>query len=373
MWKSLRSGEPNIALNAIKLVSVIAATLILTYLTGRVALILMPFLIGYSLSLMLDRPMRFLNRRLRISRMIGSGISVALVVLIICAILGVLIFTLYVEMRGVIVQLPALYNKFVVYAEKLIEHLGTEYDEWITPEMMEEFESLIHKLRDAVLSLINRITRGVWHTAVSVPQAFIGFMMMFFSTFFFLRDREKIVGYLEQQIPSSWIEYYGRAKKELFLSLFAYIRAILILAAITFFELVIGLHILHVPYGILIAFICAVLDALPAIGTGWVLTPWGIICLITGNYRLGIGLLVLYLITWVVRQLLEPRIVGGQIGMHPLLLLFAMYLGMQLFGILGLLAGPLMAIVLRSFLRLYCAGRSLKEVLCEGVAHPSQD
>lgn len=371
IWKSLRSGEASVAWNTIKLIAVIAVTVAGIYLAGRAALLTLPFLIGLSLAMMLDKPLRFINKKLKISQSIGSGIVVALVILVICAILGVLLFTLYVEMRGVIVQLPRFYNKFVVYAEKLIDYLGTEYDEWITPEIMEEFEALVHKLRDAVLSLINRITRGVWHTAISAPQVFIGFMMMFFSTFFFLRDRERIVRYIDKQVPASWTANVRIAKNELSNSLFAYVRAILILASITFFELIIGFSILDVRYGILLAFICAVLDALPAIGTGWVLTPWGIICLALGNYRLGIGLLVLYLITWIVRQLLEPRIVGGQIGMHPLIILFAMYLGMQFFGVIGLLAGPLSAIILRSFLRLYFSGRSLKEVLYAGIEQKS--
>ncbi|MDO4740006.1 MAG: sporulation integral membrane protein YtvI, partial [Eubacteriales bacterium] len=254
-------------------------------------------------------------------------------------------------------------------------YIGTEYSEWFTPQIMDELELLVHNLRDAVLSLINRVSRGVWNTAVSAPQMFIGFMMMFFSTFFFLRDRDRIVGFFEHQIPTKWIDFFRRARKELSVSLFAYIRAILILASITFVELLIGLTILRLPYAILIAFLCAVLDALPAIGTGWVLTPWSIVCFVMGNYRLGIGLLVLYLITWLVRQLLEARVVGGQVGIHPLLLLFSMYLGMQLFGILGLLVGPLMAIVLRSFLRIYFSGRSLKQVLYEGMDElkPAQD
>lgn len=375
MWKGLRTGEASLTRNTLKLLLVCAVTLVCTYLTGRAALILLPFLIGFSLSRMLDKPVGFLHKKLRLSRTIGSGLGVALIVLVICSLLGVLFFSLYVEMRGVIIQLPSLYNKFVVYAERLIEYIGTEYSEWFTPQIMDELELLVHNLRDAVLSLINRVSRGVWNTAVSAPQMFIGFMMMFFSTFFFLRDRDRIVGFFEHQIPTKWIDFFHRARKELSVSLFAYIRAILILASITFVELLIGLTILRLPYAILIAFLCAVLDALPAIGTGWVLTPWSIVCFVMGNYRLGIGLLVLYLITWLVRQLLEARVVGGQVGIHPLLLLFSMYLGMQLFGILGLLVGPLMAIVLRSFLRIYFSGRSLKQVLYEGMdeLRPAQD
>lgn len=365
-WREIRR-EPSVAGNTVKLLLVALAILAGSYLAGKAALLLLPFLIGFSLATMLKRPMKFVSRRLRVSRTIGAGLMVAFVVIAICGLLGALLFTLYVEARGVIVQLPRFYNQFTNYVEKLIGFIGEEYDEWITPELMEEVEALFHQLRDAVLSLINRISRGVWNTAVSVPQVFIGFMMLFFSTFFFLRDHDRISAFMDSQIPSVWIDFADRARKELFVSLFAYIRAILILAAITFFELILGFTILDVRYGVLIAFICAVLDALPAIGTGWVLTPWGIICLLLGNYKLGIGLLVLYIVTWVVRQLLEPRIVGGQIGMHPLVLLFAMYLGMQTWGVIGLLAGPLAAIVLRSFLRLYFSGRSLKDVLYEGV------
>ena len=366
-WRAFRSGEPTIAGNAIKLLLVAAATLAGTYIAGRAALIVLPFLIGLSLALMLDKPMRFLSSRLRIGRTIGAGIGVAMVVIVLCGLFGALLFRLYVEVRGVIVQLPQFYNAFTSYVERLLRYIGNEYDEWLTPELLEELEALFHQLRDGVLSLINRISRGVWNTAVSAPQIFIGFMMLFFSAFFFLRDRDKISGFVDTQIPASWTEYIARAKKELFISLFAYIRAILILACITFFELIFGFAILDVRYGILIAFICAMLDALPAIGTGWVLTPWGIICIVMGHYKLGIGLLVLYVVTWIVRQLLEPRIVGGQIGMHPLILLAAMYIGMQFFGVIGLLAGPLCAIVLRSFLRIYSSGRSLKELLYDGV------
>lgn len=365
-WAKLRTGKPCVEGNAIKLLLVIAAALAGSYIAGRVTLLLLPFLIGLMLAAMLDRPMCFMKNRLHISRPFGATLSVVFVAVVICGILGVLLFALYVEVRGILVQLPQFYTEFTQILQKMIDYVSTEY-EWVTPELLEEFEALVMKLRDAVFSLINRISRGVWNTAISVPQMFIGFMMMFFSTFFFLRDGERMREYIRRQIPSGWMDNMRRARLDLFLSLFGYIRAILFLAALTFVELIIGFSVLGVSYGIVIAFICAVLDALPAIGTGWVLTPWAAVCLAMGNYRMSVALLVLYGITWIVRQLLEPRVVGGQINMHPLVLLFAMYLGMQFFGVTGLLTGPLTAIVLRSILRLYCAGRSLREVLYAGM------
>lgn len=369
-WKEIRKGEPSVAWNTAKLILVVIATFIGILLTGRIALLVLPFLIGLAMALMLDKPMRFLNRRLHISRTIGSGISVALIVILTCTLLGILLFTLYMEIRGFIIQLPQFYNDFVAYVEQLFDYIETEYSEWITTDMISELETLFDRLRVSMLSLVNRITRGVWNTAISVPQVLIGFMMTFFSMFFFLRDREKIGAWLNNQIPQSWNANITRARNDLFSSLFGYIRAIIILAFITFIELIIGFSILKVRYGILIAFICAILDMLPAIGTGWVITPWAIVSIILGNYRMGIGLLILYFITWFVRQILESRIVGGQIGMHPLVLLLAMYIGMQFLGVIGLLAGPLTIITMRSILRLYMNGRTFREVVYAGIEEP---
>ena len=114
---------------------------------------------------------------------------------------------------------------------------------------------------------------------------------------------------------------------------------------ITFLEVFIGLTVLGVRYAFLIALLTAVVDLMPVLGTGTVMIPWGIIDLIAGNYFMGIGLLVLYAIITVIRQILEPKIVGKYVGLYPLLALVSMYVGLKLFGLIGLFGLPLSIVI----------------------------
>ena len=365
-WRDLISGKPSVFGNVCKLIAVVALTMGGIVLFGRAIVLLLPFFFALAFATLLDKPVTFLKSRLHIHRTVSATIAALLLAFGIGTVLVVLAVRLYVEARELVVQLPQLYNNFVSFVESFFEYIESEY-EWITPDILQELRNIFTRLRSSLLTLVNSLTRGVWNTATSAPQAFIGFVVLLFTTFFLLRDKDRILAWWGEQLPPSWSSNLRRTRRDLFHSLFAYFRAILILAVIAFIELLIGLTILRVDYAIVIAFLCAVLDAIPAIGPGWVLTPWGIISLLMGDYRMGVGLLLLYGVVFLARQLLEPRIVGDQVGMYPPVLLLAMYLGLKLWGVFGLLLGPISAIILRNFLRMYFAGRTLREVVNAGV------
>ncbi|EQJ23470.1 AI-2E family transporter [Clostridioides difficile] len=126
------------------------------------------------------------------------------------------------------------------------------------------------------------------------------------------------------------------------------LKAYAILLSVTFIELLIGLTILKVENAFTISVIIALVDILPVLGTGSILTPWMIISLINGNINLAIGLLILYIIITVVRQILEPKVVGHQIGLYPLITLMCMFVGAQLFGIAGLFGFPIAATIIKN-------------------------
>ena len=112
----------------------------------------------------------------------------------------------------------------------------------------------------------------------------------------------------------------------------------------------------------ILAIVIAIIDALPILGTGTVLIPWGLILIIIGNYPLGLGILGLYLFILIVRQLIEPKIVATQIGVYPLLTLIAMYTGVKLIGLFGVIVGPIVLIILKNvFAGIYSKGM-LKEI-----------
>ena len=130
-----------------------------------------------------------------------------------------------------------------------------------------------------------------------------------------------------------------------------YLRAYLFLGFLTFLQAFIGLAVLKIPYAFLLALAIAIVDVLPLLGTGVILIPWALIALLTGNVPLAIGLGILYGITTAVRQILEPKLIGDGLGLHPLLSLVAMYAGLRLFGVWGMILAPLVAAGIVSVVR----------------------
>ncbi|MBQ9151486.1 MAG: AI-2E family transporter, partial [Clostridia bacterium] len=122
----------------------------------------------------------------------------------------------------------------------------------------------------------------------------------------------------------------------------------LLLGLLTFCLSFIGLALLRVPYAFILALLLAVVDLLPLLGTGIILIPWALVCLLLGQVKLGIGLLVLYAVATLVRQILEPKLIGDGLGLHPLVSLLSMYAGLRLFGVWGMILAPLVAAGVRA-------------------------
>lgn len=158
---------------------------------------------------------------------------------------------------------------------------------------------------------------------------------------------------MEHHFPSTWMKKLRVHLNELTKTLGGYLKAQAILILISFIEVLVGLYIfkfigLNVQYPLLAALGIGFVDALPILGSGTVIVPWAIISAFNGDINLAIALLILLVIIMVVRQVLEPRIVSGQIGIHPIFTLIAMYTGFKFIGITGLLLGPIILIILKN-------------------------
>ena len=161
-------------------------------------------------------------------------------------------------------------------------------------------------------------------------------------------DKDLINKFIAKQLPANWNKWLIRIKNDLLSALIGYIKAQLILMVITFIEVSIGLLIIGIDYAILLGLLISIIDVFPILGTGTVLIPWALFSFISGNYPLGFSLIILYGIVMLVRQLLEPKIVSGQIGLYPLVTLMSMYIGLQVFGIAGMIMGPIMVLIVRN-------------------------
>lgn len=205
-------------------------------------------------------------------------------------------------------------------------------------------------MNDSILSFVKSMSSTVVKAIVSVaggiPSFFIKFLFTIVSSFFFTIDYYKITRFILRQFSEKNQNIIINIKKNGIDTIFKFIRAYAILITITFIELSIGLSILKISNSILIAALIAIIDILPILGTGGILLPWAIISIITGNIGLAIGLVSLYLLILIIRQVLEPKIVGNQIGLHPIVTLICMFVGAQLLGFIGLFLLPILVTIL---------------------------
>ncbi len=253
------------------------------------------------------------------------------------------------KLIGLIQSLPRLYNEnippLLAQLSKLIEEVALKFDTNVAREVekaFEEFQASLGKyITDFSFAAFSIISDGI----MGIPSLIIKLIVTIVATFFMALDFDKITGLFRKVLGEKKyrVIYEGAWHTKKVIG--AYLTSYTLLFLITFIELCIGMCLFQIPYPTVVALLIAVFDILPFLGTGGVLIPWALICLFTGNVPLGIGIFVLYIIITVVRNTLEPKVVGKQIGLHPLATLIAMFVGMRMFGLVGLIFFPVTLVV----------------------------
>lgn len=224
------------------------------------------------------------------------------------------------------------------------------------PFYAELCEGLDGAVRSGGARLTETVTARIPEAAVTVagfvPAAFVFLTVTLLACYYFTADdgglAKALSASLARVTPAPLrdrLPPMGRRLRRLGKQ---YLRACLLLGLLTFLQVFIGLAVLGVPYAFLLALLIAAVDFLPLLGTGVILIPWAVVCLLLGRIKLGIGLLVLYAVSSVVRQMLEPKLIGEGLGLHPLLSLLSMYAGLRLFGVWGMILAPLVAAAIKS-------------------------
>ncbi|MDD3393648.1 MAG: sporulation integral membrane protein YtvI [Anaerotignum sp.] len=284
------------------------------------------------------------------------------------ALLGILVLLSALSFLGAFAgnqlyeQVQNLLNNLPFYLEKMEEGFTlfrTKLDALLVG-LPDGVTSLTANLQEKLFGILLSVAQssGSVSAIAAVPNVLLGFFIALFSAFFLTTDRESIhLAYKAHLEPLLGVSLQA-AKKDLASSLWGYVKTQLILMVYIFLICIIGLYILRSPYALLISVSIAVIDAIPFFGSGFILWPCAILNFFLGNTTLGIGYLVIYGIVQVVRQLMQPKILGAQIGMHPLLTLFSMYFGYQCIGFWGLILGPVAAVFLRTILRIQRENKS---------------
>ena len=301
-------------------------------LAGRVIGI---FLVSWCVASVIDPLARRSAELFHIPRKVLAVLYLLLLTLSVFAAVYFAVSRLCAELDGVLEWLRS--------NGELVRELAGGAPERISDALGVSAEAVISLAERAVASVGEALAKALGAVLRGAPEALVTVIATLCASVYMCLDREGIARAAGSVLPRSAKERLSAAARRLSCALRAYARAYAVIFAMTFTELFIGLSLMRVRYAFSIACFTAAVDILPVLGAGAVLIPWGICMLISGQSTLGLGLLTLYGIITVVRQLAEPRIVGSRLGVHPLLALFFTLLGMELLGPVGTIAGPVAA------------------------------
>lgn len=306
---------------------------------------LAPFVIAFVFAFLLKKPINFLQEKCRIHRTLAAIILVVLFYAVIGIIFTFAGIRIFVSIKDIFFALPQIYTNdiepFLIQSFDSIENMFSKLDVSIMESLNEVALDLVKSLGESISSLSVSVIGGISNWASSLPGFLIRVLFTIISTFFLTIDYDKIVRFLMRQLKEKHQLLLVEMKNYVVNTLFKCIRSYALIMFITFVELSIGLTVLGVKNSILIALLISIFDILPVLGTGGVMIPWIGITLLQGTYPLALGLLCVYLVITVIRNILEPKIVGSQVGLHPLVTLISMFAGAQLMGILGLFGFPI--------------------------------
>ena len=307
--------------------------------------VMFPFVIAFLVSWVINRPVTYLKKNWKIPRGVSGAVFAAVFICSAICIFALCGAGILSGIENLLSGLPKMFDRDVIPALESFFSWMEQMAETIDPEMGAAFsgmtDTLFSHLSNGVLQLCGTLLGILGGVVYGIPSAFMKIMITLIATIFITIDFEKVKRFLTGFIPvrnkdmfCEFKEFFGKIVPRCLLSYG-------LIFLITFGELFLGFSFLRIENSFGAALLVAVLDILPVLGTGAVLIPWAIIALLQGNTAFGVIMAVLYLLITIVRNIIEPRLVGRQMKLHPALTFAAMLVGLRIFGVIGLFGLPL--------------------------------
>jgi len=313
---------------------------------------LTPFIIAFTVAALLQGAMRWVEQRW--NKLPHGVVATALTVLSYVLLLGLVVLLLVGLFSAAIdwaSDLPELFtNSFAPWIEKsstellaFVYMLDPSIGQYLQQMLPDALSSMGSVIMDFSVNLVS------WASSVGtkLPGAMLAVVVCIIATAFLSRDYKLVSSSILGVFPPRAQNMLRQSKLAIVKILGNFARSYVLIFLITFVEIWIGLEIIGFDNAIVIAAIIAVFDILPIVGSGMVLLPWTIFKFVQGDIAKGIGLLILYLWVVIARQVIEPRIVSKRVGLHPLSTLLFMWLGLKIFGGVGMLALPICVLILK--------------------------
>ncbi len=315
------------------------------YLGIRFAVpVVMPFIIAFVVAMLLRRPTRWFAIKLRLSEKL---VAIFMVILFYLAFLLLILFSgnrIFSLIGGAVMKMPSIYIEDILpLLNNIFLRLDTVFDsmdESLLNQLEQSYFQMTQSVGQTLTDFSLKIVRVVSNYAAGLPSAVVRIIITIVATFFMAADYQKIISFFMGCLSEKNQKLVRQVRTHIIEVLGVFIKSYSLIIFITFTELCIGFLIMRIPHAVFVALGIAVFDILPVLGVGGILIPWAIVAALLGNYKMMIGIILLYLVVTAIRNTVEPRLVGNQIGLHPLATLISMFVGAYLFGLIGLFGFP---------------------------------
>ena len=359
-WNSRMNGLPRKAM-------LIALTLLATWLLVIIAPLTWPFLLAMLFSMMLEPLVRFCLKhfkRITVSRGILTLVGMA----VLFGVLGIAMFVMARQLLRELISLASATPNFVRWLSgsvvPYLQGIYQQYSDVLPPGVMDVVNNSLSSLGQSAIrfagTLSASLTGGAVKLTAGIPGIVLSIVLTIMGTFYMTADRERILAFFRRTFPMDVQRHGKMLKRNLFHSLFGQVKSQLTVSLIIISFLILVFVLSGLKYGLLAGLLIGVADALPVIGAGLFLIPWCIFEFVVGHYGMGAFLAAVYIGTIIIRQISEPRIVGANLGLYPLATMVAIFAGFRLFGVLGLLGGPIMLNLLKVVLEADEIARGVK-------------
>ncbi|MBP3474794.1 MAG: sporulation integral membrane protein YtvI [Lachnospiraceae bacterium] len=337
----------------LNLVTALVVLLLCIFLLPKCILFFMPFIVGWIISLIASPVVRFFEEKLKVRRKAVSALVIIAVLAVVVLLVYAIIVKLIQEGVNFINELPQMRDSIVAEFSQVGASLQGIYDR-MPADIQQTLDHVIGEMGNYFSNAIGNVSlpsfEAVGNVAKAIPDIFLGVVICLLSSYFFVADKTYMSDVMKRYVPDSIRYRLDLIRRSFSKAIGGYFKAQLKIECWVYILLVAGLMILDVRYAFLVALGIAFLDFLPVFGTGTVMLPWAVIELCNKNYKMMFGLLAIWLVGQLVRQVIQPKIVGDSMGMDAIPTLFLLYIGYKVAGVVGMiLAVPIGIIVVNLY------------------------
>lgn len=325
----------------LSIAAAVAFVLFVVFAESLIAL-LGPFLLALIMAAIID-PIVDRLERLGLSRSIGALVAIGALGITAAGAAWVMFANLVREAEHLKSNLPEYAKRINALVERGAEQMST-----ILAELPHPFDDALRQGAEQAVQLMGDLASQMVSRVGSIPALFIIGVVALTTTYFISRDKRLLGDFLFHLMPKSWRHEVRRIKVEITTGLLGFVRAQAILVAVSGCLSILGLLLFNVRYAWILGTIAGVLDIVPMVGPSGIFIPLLVSLMTVADWTRAVGLFCVWLLILLVRQVLEPHVVGRHVGLHPVTSIAAMYLGGALMGLNGVLIGPIVAITLKA-------------------------